>query len=132
MWSLRNRSNPFVGAALSMHLGWARVARDLGEESPSDARFGLNELQFMLVESAILREDWKRAVQSVRDFRGDNKRPQVQIEKFSPGEHYYVGRTKFASEVAAVKYANDMGYRVLPGIKVTSMNDLLLSARYRL
>lgn len=129
MWNLRTRSNPFTRAAVTMHLGWARVARDLGEECPNDARFGLTELQWMLVESAIAREDWTRAAQAVRDFRADNKRPQIQIEKFSPGEHYYVGRTKFDSEAEAVKHAHDKGYRVLPGIRVVSMNDLILAAR---
>jgi len=76
----------------------------------------------------MTRHDWKRAVQAVIDFRTDNKRPQVMIEKFSPGEHFYVGREKFASRDEAATYAERNGYRVLPGVKITSMNDLILAA----
>ena len=117
--------------AVSAHLGWCRVARELGGECADDARSGLSMLQRELVESAMARQDWKRAVQAVRDFRGDNTRPRIQIEKFSPGEHFYVGREKFGSLLEAVKYAELKGYRVEPGVKVTSMNDLLLAARAR-
>ena len=118
-----------MSAAVYRHLGWCRVAHELGEECADDARFGLNLLQMQLVESAMARQDWKRAVQAVKDFRADNRRPQVQIEKYSPGEHFYVGREKFLSFTSAVQYAEGKGYRVLPGVKIVSMNDLILAAR---
>ncbi len=111
------------------HLAWERLADVLGEGPGRELRLGLSALQVMLVDSALLREDYKRAAQAVRDFRADNRRLTVRISKFSPGEHYYVFREKFASYEEAKKHAEDRGYRVLPGLDVQSMNDLILAAR---
>jgi hypothetical protein len=117
-------------ADVHRHLAWERLADEMGHDGPGrELRWGLSEVQVMIVDSALLRQDYKRAAQAIRDFTADNRRPQVRISKFSPGEHYYVFREKFASYEEAKRHAEGRGYRVLPGIDVQSMNDLILAAR---
>jgi hypothetical protein len=131
----RRQSSPLLEAEVERHLAWEQLARELGEQAGEPSRWGwasawgLTEVQRLCVESAFARGDMRRAVAAVRDFRAYNRLPQIQIEKFSPGEHFYVGRDKFGSFEQAARHASLLGYRVLPGVRVTSMSELLLEAR---
>lgn len=80
------------------------------------------------MESALMREDCETADLYMRDAIADAKHPQVRVEKFSPGEHYYAFRQKFDSFEEARRYAEERGYRVLSEVKVTSMDEVLLEA----
>jgi len=91
--------------------------------------FSLPEVQRYMVESALARGDERRAEIHVSDYLSESKKPPVQIEKFSPGEHFYVFREKFTSLAEAESHARRNGYRIIPGVKVMSMNDLILAAR---
>lgn len=109
-----------------------RIFCDRMQEKYGD--FSLPEIQSQMVMSALARGDERSAEIYVRDTLGvkdvkDKPKPSVQISKFSPGEHFYVFREKFLSYQEAQRYAESKGYLVLPGLKVESMNDLILAAR---
>lgn len=100
-----------------------RLLRDRLYDELGD--FHLPEIVRELVLSALARGDEKTAEMFIRDNLGKNQKPTVQISKFSPGEHFYVFREKFDSREAAEHHARAKGYRILPGIHVQSMNELV-------
>jgi hypothetical protein len=91
--------------------------------------FSLPEIQYYMVVSALARDDRRSAEIYVRDYLAESKKPTVKISKYSPGEHFYVFREKFNSHAEAVAHAEARGYRVLAGVEITSMSDLILAAR---
>ena len=96
--------------------------------------FSLREVLRYMVMSALARGDERSAEIYVRDALGVKEKvpaqvTPVQISKFSPGEHFYVFREKFSSYQEARRHAESKGYLVLPGLKIESMNDLILAAR---
>jgi hypothetical protein len=88
------------------------------------------EIRMYEIQSALARGDEKTAETYFIDMYATQKhRRVIRISKFSPGEHYYVGRDKFGSLEEAQEHARRLGYVVLPGVDVQSMNDLILAAR---
>jgi len=90
----------------------------------------LPELQATMIKSALARGDRRSAqIYFVDTMAAQTGKRVTRISKFSPGERFYVGREKFGSLEAAQEHAERLGYLVLPGVDVQSMNDLLLAAR---
>ena len=105
-----------------------RIFLDRMYEKHGDCYLG--EIRGYEIDSALARGDEETAETYYVDTLAAQKgRSVIRISKFSPGEHFYVGRDKFGSLEAAQKYAKQFGYVVLPGVDVHSMNDLILSAR---
>jgi hypothetical protein len=122
-----DRDGPVLWAGqLPMPLAYHFFCEDMREKYGD---FSLPEVQYYMVCSALARGDRRSAEIYVSDYLAMSKKPTVKISKFSPGEHFYVFREKFDSYEEARKHAEGRGYRVLPGIDVQSMNDLLLAAR---
>ena len=87
-------------------------------------------IQSDMIMSALARGDDRSAeIYYVDNLAAQKRQKTIRLSKFSPGEHYYVGREKFDSQEAAEKYAKSIGYVVLPGLDIQSMNDLILAAR---
>jgi hypothetical protein len=90
----------------------------------------LPEIRDLEILSALARGDEETAeIYYVDTLAAQKGRTVVRISKFSPGEHFYVGREKFVTLEEAQKHAERLGYLVLPGLDVQSMNDLILAAR---
>lgn len=90
----------------------------------------LPEIRDWEIQSALARGDTKTAeTYYVDTCAAQKRRAVIRVSKFSPGEHFYVGREKFGSLEEAQAHAKRLGYVVLPGIDVQSMNDLILAAR---
>jgi len=128
MWRGLDRDGPVLWhGALPMPVAY-RIFTDRMRDKHGD--FYITEIRSYEIQSALARGDERTAETYVIDMIAAQKdRKVTRISKFSPGEHYYVGREKFGSLEEAQKHAESLGYLVLPGIDVQSMNDLILAAR---
>jgi hypothetical protein len=105
-----------------------RIFTDEMQEKHGDCY--IPEVQRLMIMSALARGDRRSAeIYFIDTLAGQKGRKVIRVSKFSPGQHFYVGREKFDSLEAAQKHAESRGYLVLPGIDVQSMNDLILAAR---
>lgn len=89
----------------------------------------LPEIRSLEIDSALARYDSDTAETYYVDTLAAQKgRKVIRVSKFSPGAHYYVGREKFGTLDEATAHAKRLGYVVLPGLDIQSMDALIRSA----